>query len=1203
MKTEMKKNNNMFLALAVVAALAMVSFAGIALADDSAADERLDPIGQTDGATMATASGTIDWKFYVDDSTLEIMGETVGFNIGYVIIPGDITLSGTISIGTYDAAKDEFTAIDTLELKNVSGATITMLAASSEDLGIQITLFGVGDYDSPFDLAKIKEYMDENSVDFLQAVEDLVMVEEEDIYNGSAVSMSGEINVLKGKALMGAVAPGSLAIIKELAKNGFDMSMVYDIANVLRVSSGKATAGNMSLDMTGIFGALVTAADGDEAAGISLTAIGALWGFDYETHAITMDSEIIISGEASVIYPDEIYDLANMFGLSEMYNLFAPIGANVIVEEDAVLTVGDKMPENVESVWIEIPAAATDVIAVAVYGDNLVRNGIVKTVDQKQYVVFYELEIGVTYNVFLFVDEAAYYAPITVTGEPGDYKYNLGSTKVKGGLDEATGGTSGAAVFSAFDTALDAFKFDAEVYNFIAAFDADFVDNYGSEDMGLPFLASAEDGVITFLDDVKDDRVVVILASKKDSGNPYYVYVGTVSTATAGIDAFATNDVEDLAAGVLKVNTKTTALAANEIRVGPVDSGTSVSIFAPVFCDVTIKGTVKILYNSEYVYGMFVPAFSEVNFEGKGILEYEIEPTQYPDAPVLVSDTFDLPILGVTNVDYFINAAYYFVNEGPESAPTKTTYYYTTLANALENSDFITLLGIHEITDELTLDGPADKITVVIGDNAELYVGIEGTDDTEPISGTLNVPTKTEVVVTGHYEVIYGQVVYDKSSKDWKPVSEPLADVRKVTDEKHILADITTGLNIAVAGDTVELIRGDAADPVELVDNATVKDGVTFKDAGYTLCIPVKKTLTVVGEFISTGDLCIEGTLSIQGYVLIDSNSVGNNPKEVDLDGTIFVASGATLDVGKTKASYIGSGVSGAFGVIVVDGTMNVLASTDGISVAELYITGTLEYAKTTADETVYVDEYLEIGAAPTLSTELENNAKVVGVIDVFGTATIYGIPTEFDAEDIFDQAVFDLATVFVIGDDIENVYATQYGDGNITYLYAKELKDVKLVGWFYDPMFVKPFGPSDKVVIGGTVADPAPYLYGEFEPRMYTIKLSHTQGANWLVNNIHQGASADYAVAYGTEVWINVDVIAGYAGTPAITKDGSSYNAGTKFTVTGDSTFAIKEGSIHVATDDGGDDGLTLIEILLIVIVVIIGVIAIVVALRLLRS
>lgn len=1220
MKTEMKSKNKMFLALAVVAALAMVSVAGIALqSDDSAADKRLDPIGINDRPVIAEESGAIEWRFYINESTFAVdLPFGIGFNIGFIEIPRDVTVTGTISIGTYDDKSKVYTALDTIQLNGVSGAKLTMIAVWSSELNVDLTFFMVGNYDSPFDFDAITEI-----VENFNGIGDLYdQILENNPYTGTDVPPTGDFELVLGDAMLGAVTP---EIVKKIVAIFIDgpgdiAETVIGIVEEIRPFTGKIVAGDLTVESVCTLGTFLTVAE-DEPTGIAVAAIGLMLNFEPESLDEILESSLSISGTGSIVYPAGLYAIANAVGLTEMYNVFAFALCNVTLEDGAVLNVGDKMPENVLSATIDLgditdpnptPAEkATD--WAATYAFMFDENGSVVRgdVEKNGKVIFYAPIIGKEYNVVIVgsaVDgtttELMYYGTMKVTGTPDSYKVTLGKNVISSGqygkIDAAD-----AFVFDA-STNSTTLNYNAGSYEFIMGFNYSQVTDATvsgiNTDMGISVLAKtvapqtktigtntvSVGGIdFTFNDDdgdsvkIANGDAVFMIMKNRSQNQVTGVYFGAVVADNNGV---ISNTAANEAEGVYTVD-KTELVGT--IKAGEVASGSSKAFLAPFIANFTVKGTINVLYTTEDVYGQILN-LGYISVEDNGMIVYEVEPE---DDPVV-------PLDGL-----LIKSAYYYENTTDDNdVVTKSTYYYTTLENAMKASNFVTLTGIHIITDEVTLEtmGTEDA-TLVIGFNSALWIGWDNAPDTEFIIfedgvGTLNIPKNIEIIPTDvvvnigpiqmpSFAVFAGMASFEKETEDWLPLNPPQADILRNTPAYAIYADAVTALETAESGDELKLLQ-DAT----LRDSATVKEGVTFEQDTWDLTLNEGDTLTVEGTYTANGDSYIDGTISIEKEGVV--NVVDGT---MNLDNTIYVGPDATLNVGtSTKVGTIAGTENSA---IDNDGTVNV-NGTSTVLVNDFYNQGAVVIA-TNAGFTAF---YIVIGEEPELSTEITNDATVTGKLTIAadGSILVFGTPAGFSVTKNVTNTVD--KTDFMIGKEL--LYATQYAiDADPTgvelfYLQASKLKDLELVGWYTDPTFVEPLFPSSMPDVADFKA-----VYGYFKPRMYSVTLEYEPGVEWTIDGEGMGTSAKVKIAYGTEIKVNAKVLQGYEGTPVILKDGSSYTAGSAYKVTGDVSFSIKEGSVDVAEEKKDDGGLTLIEILLIIIIIIIAIIALVVAIKLLRS
>jgi len=523
-----------------------------------------------------------------------------------------------------------------------------------------------------------------------------------------------------------------------------------------------------------------------------------------------------------------------------------------------------------------------------------------------------------------------------------------------------------------------------------------------------------------------------------------------------------------------------------------------------------------------------------------------------------------------------LSIAYYIVVADDKKT---STYYFTTLNNAIENSNLVYLEGDIVILENTTLENPDGDLKVILTTGSTLTVG---DDDHSP---TLTIPEGTELIISdpNSYEVANGKAVYDEKPTG---VDEPLADIL-IEGEKYTYTDIATALDMAVAGDVLELLRD-----AELKRDATVKAGVELKDSDDgQLTIPEDMILTVNGKLTSKNGMVIDGTLRIYDEANFDG-------AEVTLDGTIEVMPSGKLII---KGGSISPGDENT-GVLVVEGEAT-LTGTD-VEVSKLVVeAGTLSVAKDNTKLTV--TEEMIVGKQPDVSNENVNNATIEGVVTLGDSAVafVYG---DNDLSKKLDSANEIVKITYYINN---KVYVTMYCDSGsgaeIEMLYEDQLKDITILDWNNDRMFrgewlfdVKP------LYVGDTGWEDWKNLYAKFEPKQYNVTLSYLQGMTWVVDGVVQDGVIQ--INYGTEIRVNAVVQPGFEGTPVLKAGTSNYNAGAAYKITEDVVFSatgvIVAGS-GGSGDNGDSGGLTLIEILLIIIVIIIAVIAIIIAIRLLRS
>jgi len=587
-----------------------------------------------------------------------------------------------------------------------------------------------------------------------------------------------------------------------------------------------------------------------------------------------------------------------------------------------------------------------------------------------------------------------------------------------------------------------------------------------------------------------------------------------------------------------------------------------------------------------------------LDFEGTGIIAYEVVPMTIPIEPS--------GILGGLNGATRINAAYFYKNVPATGTPTKSTYYFTTLTNALTMSNEITLNGRHVILEDTTFANPDfPTMTIILGPGAILEVGkIPDAYGDDYVDAILTIPAGTTVRVPGsadHYGVINGQAVYDvrPSPLTWEPDADVL--IIRTSPAKFIYTDVGTALDISVSGDVINL-RQDAY----LFRNANLKDGVTLNDTPLgDLIITNEATLTVDGTLNSKYNMEIYGTLRINKIANFTNNATAS------LFGTILVTSTGELIVKDTAS--ISSGSPTELGWVEIAGKIT-LSNTAMVSVGTIVLTGTATIASTAY---LSASELLQIGAEPEISPlngTYVNSAVINGKITLAtAVAYVYGdfaISASTTGNiDLSPGATLE-RTEYKIADKL---YVTLYVEGPLTstspllpMIYGDKLVDVIIKDWNNERLLR---GDSLREELRETVpacqigATNWTVVYADYELKKYTVTFFYLQGMTWVCNGLDQAGGAAIQVEYGKTVSVTGVVQPGYettSGGLVLRLNGSAYTPGTAHKVIGDVTFTAS--GVQLATEKV-NDGLTLIEILLIIIVIIIAVIALIVAVRLLRS
>jgi hypothetical protein len=1121
---EMKtKKNKMVLAMAVVAALAMVSVAGIAtFSDDSEADTVSMLIGTT--YDVDKNNSAMELNLVVD--IWNIGGTDIGLGIGNVHVGSDVTVTGTINVG-YKDASGKFVVTDSLKVTNASGFNVTVVVISAEgDLGNLSGLLGL--------IPSLPSIILDDRVSFLGVGND-----------DSVVAPTGAFELTKGEAILGSISTPEVVqvLLDAFVNGGGSGNLLNDLLDAVTPFTGNLKVKGLELEAVDVAGVLVSA-EGSTA--ILTGGAASLPGYD---------AELTIKGVAVVDYPAEVKSVLTI--LSSGMGLDVPQGfisynAAVIIDADAEITIGNIEPLAVGEFSVET-------------GDNIYFAMLYSANGQIYYpaswssteAYFENVPVGTyTFVAYTVTNDVIYSTNFGVSGSMGKYNVNLGTNRVTIG---ANGQMADADLV--FDTT-------NEWIEYPTTFTPQVVYNVTNDEFGV----LTADGIV-FPDYglAAADEILFIAANRGIPGTPVQVYLGP-STGTVYNDALVVKST----------------LNSGEIFVGAdVYSQDSVGYYY-MLGDSTleVKGTLKFLYQSEAgpeIRGIMANnAPGHITLSDEGVIEYGVFPGLAPIAPSMGS----------------IDAAYYFKNVTDSGVVTKSTYYFTTITKAINDSDGadIVLVGYHEIL--VDTNWSVDKSTkIIIGDGAQtgtLNIGryVPGGDET--ITAALTIDEQIEIIVTGgsDFEVRSGQAIFLSGTE---PLFPPTAHVRIVNPDKIIYADVATGFTIVKSGETLELITD-----AELRNDATLIAGATFDDMGFEMTIPSGMTLTVNGTYLSTVVGLRTGKLIVEdGGTLIINNGTATfaDLTEVLLQGSLKINAAGTMTLDGTMD---GDGT----GILIIDGIFDANGIVADLS--ELVLRGTLNIRSGNAPFNVL--KKITIGAEPVLLTALQNNAVLNGVIDiddltlilVYGNSAI-GVANFNNPGDI-------VSTKFVY-QNLSTVYATQYGvDGavpavaNLEYLTCDALRDFKLVGW-YQSAGLSILGEVTPAQFLVSAVGEYPVLFGDFVPKTFTITLQDTnQGINWLVDGVGKGASNVLTFNYGDVVRINVHVLQGFTGTPVIQKDGAAYTANTAFTVTDNYVFTVS--GVSVADRSSGDgDGLTLIEILLIIIVIIIGIISIFVALRLLRS
>ncbi len=1115
MKTEMKKNNKMFLALAVVAALAMVSVAGVALqSDDSDAAALLNPMGNGENSTTIIEDSTVDARFYIN------LGANQNFGVQFIKIAEGITASGTISIGTADDNEGKnYKEYATVKLDGVKNAVFTLIMTPEGDGYLGMILVG-----------------DEAKVNPSAATPDEFITDYKPV--------EGTIEVTKGMLMGGAIRPNTYSAAEWLAFNvpgvGFMIPDMYNNAadGALAQFTGTMKAADAVFESAYTFGLALSVVDG--AAAVFNEVCSADNHLPYIEDEDNLGTYIpfvdrserivtLVSGTVKVAYPEGV---ANTGGAS-----FGMADVNMVVEEGAKLIVGDNVPKTATTVTIKTPGTTVAGYELYLIPESGAGIAGVAAIDGTDVAfTFDNVKLNTDYTLVGMINNQAYFSTFSVDGAGIDYVSTIGTNSVSG----AVAGT-GNLTYDGTDI----------IYNYADLAYCLFAATYESGALSIDESGTTQGKIAT---DNAGEKALLLFV---DNGGNYLLYMGDVTNPN-----MPTNDITGTGASTAVVSEGNIALESIMDSFYLRDYAAGADDYT-----LTVKGDIEFVYTSTTNRGQFTSdAAYSIDFEGSGMLTYGTVPQVRPVNPL--------------NAVQNMNAAYYFVNEGSETRPTSTTFYYTTINNALTQSNDITIIGTVTILEDVTLVGPvADQDTKInIATNANLLIG-----DSKH-SPKVSIPASTTVTKgTGAgYEVVSGQAIYDV--KPPRPVNEPASDVL-LEGDKFIYTDLWTAFDISQSGQTIKLRQAATLDK-----DATLKEGVSLNNNNFPLTIDEDVTFIVNGTYDCQSALTIDGTVRVNGVM----NITGVGGAHIASTGAIDVMSSGVVNVGNDTTA--GNLTCDTEGVVSVAGTFNVVNGT--AQADELELTGKIS-VKSTASFAALTT--FTVGAMPEIATKAYSNPAVIeGKINVSsGTiCTTYG--------DFALTATGSSANVTAGG----TFYSTKYmvGEVQLCTVYTVDATYVlPMVNGVFKDIIISDWNNmvelnGDSMYATGPTISTANWTtaYAVYTFREFKVTFEYTPGVTWTYNGKTVNTTDDVILHYGDVISVNVFVAEGYAGTPTLTLNGNSYKAGDNVTI--DSNIVFKATGVHVAgpTDTSG---WTLIEILLVVIVVIIGIIAIIVAIRLLRS
>ncbi|AIZ56149.1 hypothetical protein Mpt1_c02490 [Candidatus Methanoplasma termitum] len=1316
MRNEMKRNNKMLLALVVVAALAMVSVAGIAVSEKSDAANRIDQMNG--GLTIFDGSdSSLNARFFI------LPNQVADGGMQYVKIAPGVTLSGTITVGTADNVNGaNYKEYASVTLTGVSNAVFNLLMAPDGKGGL-MGIIMVGDA---------------ADVNLAAATPDKVIT--------NYATTTGSIELTNGALVLGAVRPISEGVIGALAplwKDALAGSTATDniggnvgsrifgmvdttsptygaklIANLVTFNvpdwktvinipvipggvapfTGTVKAGDSQLSTAYAYGARVGLVDGKATVfgevvadvanlpwkavkypvnNINTTAVDESQVYNVlgtPTIPVVAPGTTVapldpVTNKAISLYiPAQDFSERNIKFVSGSWSVAMPTGfatrdgnylrlvnINGVVEAAATVIVGDNMPQ-VGDVTIAInefvrPADPTSAVQAtsddilwlipasgAALGPVQAVAGPAAPANSTFRFTFLGVALNTPYTLVGIVNGLPYQSTMTVNGTGANYSANVTANRANGivtdgtvlpalGLDlkgndltyNIAGMGSCTAAWSTNTGNLTVTKNDATTGLIVGANDA--------KQAGATLFALFNQGGVTrmFMTDLTPNTA------------PATTNDGLVTANTSGVGFVAPFPQPMPTQGRL-TNVEVlpeSKVTTFELSTQAYDSTFAGAYFAPDGYTFTVKGYMNFMFTNDSapeIKGIFVqpsdyanvtlplvgivpPAaltgtngtVYNINLEGTGTIEYGAVPQIEPD---LVFH----PMYDVTN----LNAVFYVENVG--TAPDKTTYYYTTLENALANSNEVTVVGWIYILEDQTLQGHvktsagvlqlADNTKINISVNSGLQIGLKaynvngktvmGWKALWPFGGivipdqsynpVVNLPEGTVVEKTttsSQYLVQFGQAVYDV--KPEYDINTPLAEVL-IVGAKYIYTDLWTALNISVSGDTINLLvfpREVDGNPVTFPDfsgaildqNGTLKAGVKLvDDQNAELWVAEGVVLLANGSIQSTQPMAIDGTIIVAGSDANQSKFTDGAQATFGQNGGINVSEGGVLLVDGDTTAIIGAAGVGA---IKVDGTMNVKGAS--VSADIIQIAGTVD---ATAGSTVEAFFAFIIGKTPTLVSEpYTNTASVKGPTSVYLVDYIAVVFGDLSVPAFADLAYTDYVIPSVPNDIMsmgipklasDVLYATVYGDnGNLPSFMVKPLnfttalKDIIIFGW----SDVRD-GQTD--VVGNDVLPVGTYdtVYAIWDWKTVAITLANYAGVNWTAyskpvgwsntaanqGNGNPNGSGTFYVPYNMVIVVSAAPNAGFGDTTVQVKlNGVNFTNGGTLKVTEEALFTAE--------------------------------------------
>ena len=311
--------------------------------------------------------------------------------------------------------------------------------------------------------------------------------------------------------------------------------------------------------------------------------------------------------------------------------------------------------------------------------------------------------------------------------------------------------------------------------------------------------------------------------------------------------------------------------------------------------------------------------------------------------------TIDITDGTVTSVGYAIpdgikvNAASYSTKT--TTAPIVTTYYYTTLANALASGATpITITGDMTIDEALTI--PAG-VTVNHTDNSKLTIADEGS---LTIADTGRLNSTNGVTVDGS---LYAE--NKRTGLRGTPDAQIISEVKSEGETDILYTNLVSALNNSTSGDVIKL-----SGAAEIDVSVAIPEGVTLQTMAYELTVNEDVVFTIDGTlYINNGGSFARGALTdseLNKYGEVVLNGTIQSETPILFTNPVFPAGAYYTITTNGKMVYYLQPLDDAVAVIgnVDQSTITVMGE---VTVGDIAVTGTADKTAT-----LIVNEYLTAG-------------------------------------------------------------------------------------------------------------------------------------------------------------------------------------------------------------------------------------------------